>query len=134
MLNFGPLRLRSVRLFGAPQQISAGFASWLRYCSDIAHWRPTKFARCLAVSWATTPCIHFRELLPLTKFCQVQNSLCVRVLHSPILAAAASVTGRHLNKGRQPNFASFSRGRRLYLAGRPSRWASAHILGLIEIL
>ena len=29
--------------------------------------------------------------------------------------------------GRQPNFAALNRGRRLYSAGRPSRWASAHI-------
>ena len=30
--------------------------------------------------------------------------------------------------GRQPNFAALNRGRHLYSAGRPSRWASVHIL------
>jgi len=30
--------------------------------------------------------------------------------------------------GRQPNFAALNRGRHLHLAGRPSRWALAHIL------
>ena len=35
-------RLRSFREFGAPQQIVTGFASCLRYCSDVAHQRPTK--------------------------------------------------------------------------------------------
>jgi len=40
----------------------------------------------------------------------------------------ASVTARHSGSGHQPNFAAFSRGRHLYSAGRPSRWASAHIL------
>jgi len=30
----------------------------------------------------------------------------------------------------QPNFAALNRGRHLYLPGRPSRWASAHILVL----
>ena len=30
--------------------------------------------------------------------------------------------------GRQPNFAALDRGRHLYLSGRPSRWALAHIL------
>jgi len=45
------------------------------------------FARCLAVSWAGTGYIHFRELLPLTEFCPVQNSLYVQVLRSLILAA-----------------------------------------------
>jgi len=28
---------------------------------------------------------------------------------------------------RQPNFAALNRGRHLYSAGRPSRWALAHI-------
>jgi len=45
------------------------------------------FARCLAISWAGTLHIHFRGLLPLTEFCQVQTSLCIQVLRSPILAA-----------------------------------------------
>jgi len=43
MVNFGPLAaLRSVRQFGAPQLISTAFASWLRYCSDVAQRKPTK--------------------------------------------------------------------------------------------
>jgi len=39
-----------------------------------------------------------------------------------------SVTARHSSSGRQPNFAGLNRGRHLYLAGRRSRWALAHIL------
>jgi len=39
-----------------------------------------------------------------------------------------SVTARYSTSGCQPNFAALNRGRHLYLAGRPSRWASAHIL------
>ena len=42
-----------------------------------------------------------------------------------------SITARHSSRGRQPNFAAFNRGRHLYSAGRPSRWASARILVLI---
>jgi len=38
------------------------------------------------------------------------------------------VTARHSSIGRQPNFAVLNRGRHLYSAGRPSRWALAHIL------
>ena len=34
-----------------------------------------------------------------------------------------SVTARHSSSGRQPNFAALNRGRHLYSAGRPSRWA-----------
>jgi len=39
-----------------------------------------------------------------------------------------SVTARHSSIGRQPNIAALNRGRHLYSAGRPSRWALAHIL------
>ena len=39
-----------------------------------------------------------------------------------------SVTARHSSSGRQPNFVALSRGRHPYSTGRPSRWASAHIL------
>jgi len=45
-----------------------------------------------------------------------------RVLH------LGSVTARHSSSGRQPNFAALNRGRHLYSAERPSRWALAHIL------
>ena len=38
-----------------------------------------------------------------------------------------SVTARHSSSRRQPNFAVLNRGRHLYSAGRPSRWALAHI-------
>jgi len=44
------------------------------------------------------------------------------------LSRLGSVTVRHSSSGRQPNFAGFNRGRHLYLAGRPSRSALAHIL------
>jgi len=39
-----------------------------------------------------------------------------------------SVPARHSSSGRQPNFAALNRGRRLYMIGRPARWALAHIL------
>jgi len=35
MANVGPLWLRSVRLFGAPQVISTGFMSWQHYCTAL---------------------------------------------------------------------------------------------------
>jgi len=42
MANFGPLtaKIGSIREFGVPQQISTGFTSCLRYCSDDAHPSP----------------------------------------------------------------------------------------------
>ena len=41
-----------------------------------------------------------------------------------------SVTARHSSSGHQPNFAALNRGRHLYSAGQPSRWALAHISSL----
>jgi len=40
----------------------------------------------------------------------------------------AAFSARHSSSGRQPNFAALNRGRRLYSAGRSSRWTLAHIL------
>ena len=39
-----------------------------------------------------------------------------------------SVTARQSSSGRQGNFAALNRGRHLNSAGRPSRWALAHIV------
>ena len=41
---------------------------------------------------------------------------------------AALLHGSHAASERQPNFAALNRGRHLCSAGRPSRWALAHIL------
>jgi len=68
--------------------------------------------------------IHFRSYCPVTEFCHVQNSLCVQILHCPILAALLHGT-RAVCVSRT---SAFSRGHHLYLAGRPSHWESAHIL------
>ena len=42
-----------------------------------------------------------------------------------------SVNARHYSSGRQPNFAALNRRCHLYSAGRPSRWALAHIFSSI---
>ena len=66
MVNFGPLRLRSVGEFGAPLQISTGFVFCLRYCSDVAHQRPTKlctmFGRLL--DWYTIYRVRHKKTTP----------------------------------------------------------------------
>ena len=46
----------------------------------------------------------------------------------PRVSHLGSVTARHSSSGRQPKFAAVNRGRHLYSAGRPWRWALAHIL------
>jgi len=47
------------------------------------------------------------------------------------LSRLGSVTVRHSSSGHEPNFAALSTGRHIYSAGRPSRWALAHILVLL---
>jgi len=58
--------------------------------------------------------------------------ICSRVWGHPCkfqwVSLLGSVTAWHSSSGRQPNFAALNRGRHLYLAGWPSRWALAHIL------
>ena len=44
------------------------------------------------------------------------------------LSRLGSVTARYFTSGRQRNFAALNRRRHLCSAGRPSRWALAHIL------
>jgi len=43
-----------------------------------------------------------------------------------------SVTAQHSSSGHEPNFTALNRGRHLYSAGRPSRWALAHIFSFIS--
>jgi len=50
------------------------------------------------------------------------------------LSCLGSITARHSSIGRQPNFAALNRGRHLYSAGWPSRWALAHVLVIIIII
>jgi len=42
MANFGSLTAETGWRVWTPQQISTGFASWLRYCTDVAQRRSTK--------------------------------------------------------------------------------------------
>ena len=80
-------RLRLVRKFEASQQISTGFSSWLRYCSDVAHRRPTKLCTMFGRLLGCYTIYTFWRLLLLTDFCQVQSSLYVQLLRSTILTA-----------------------------------------------
>ena len=72
----------------------------------------------------------------MTEFCSVQNSLYVQLLPSPILAALlhdtpAAGVAKLCGVVQGMELRNFRRGRHLYSAGRPSRWASAHILVFI---
>ena len=83
------------------------------------------FARCLAISWAGTlyihsfaSCkIHFASKSCVLLYCQ---RYCTAVEQRPSAKLCGVVQGMELG--------NFGKRRHLYSAGRPSRWASAHIL------
>ena len=105
-------------VWGAPQLISTGFASWQRYCNptSLTGGQPN-FARCLAVSWAATlytfsGAVAPDGILPSAKF---------TLRPSFAFSYIGSVTPRHSSSGRQPNFAAWYK-----------EWAS-HIFGWTAI-
>jgi len=121
-------RLRSVLKFAAPQQISTGFASCLRYYSDIAHRRPTQTFHGV---WPSPRLVHYMYIYIFG--CPVQNSLCVQVLRSSILAALlhgtpAAGVSQTLQHGTRNGIMVLFQMAPPVSDGRPSRWASAHIL------
>ena len=109
------------------------FASWWNYCTDVAHRGQPNFARCLLSPELVHYIYIFGGSCPLTEFCPLQNSLSVQVLCSPILAelmhgtqaVGVSQTLRHDTKN---EIKELLQRVPPYLAGWPSRWASAHIL------
>jgi len=136
MAHFGPLAAEICwRVWGTQANIN-GFrvlASLLQLC------RSPEANQTLHDVWPSPELVHciyiFGSSCPVTEFRHVQNSLCVQVLRSPILAAllhgtAAAGSAKLSGVVQGMELRNFRRGRHLYSAGRPSRWASAHILVL----
>jgi len=125
MANFSPLAAEIVSLvWDAPANVN-GFRV---LASLLQRRRSTEANQTLHDVWPSPARLHYIYIFDgcclVTEFCQVQNSVCVlQVLRSPI----GSDTAWHSSSGREPNFAALSTGRHLYSAGRPSRWALAHI-------
>ena len=87
MVNFGPLMAEiSLRVWGTPANFNGFrvFASLLHRCHS------TEVNQTLHDAWPSRgwyTIYTFSGTCPLTEFCKVQNSLCIQVLHSAILAA-----------------------------------------------
>ena len=117
MANFGLLAAEiDGRVWGTPANFNGFRVS--AYCSD--RRRSTEANQTLHDVW---PCaglvynIHiFGGSCPLMEFCHVQNSLCVQVLRSPILAA--------LLHGTRAVGVSQTAAWYLHASGRPSRLTS----------
>ena len=135
MANFGPLMAEIGWRFEAPQPISTGFAFWLCYCSDVVHRRLTKrctmFGRLLgwytifAFSGAFMP----SDGILLGAIFTLRPSLAFSVLAALLRSTRPAGVSQTLRRGIQGmELRNFRRRRHLYSAGRPSRWASTHIL------
>jgi len=101
-VNFGPLTAEIDWRVWAPQQISSGLTSWLRYCSDVTQRRWTKlctmFGRLLG--WYTI--YIFLGALALNRiFPGTKSTLYPSFAFSYI----GNITARHLSSVCPPNFA-----------------------------
>ena len=140
MVNFGPLTAEiDSGVWGTPTNFN-GF----RVLASLLHRRrSTEVNQTLHDVWPSPALVHYIHTIegfrPLTEFCQVQNSLCVQVVRSPILAALLHSTrtvsvNQTLRRGTRNGITEllllviFNRGRHQYSVGRPSRWALAQIL------
>jgi len=125
MVNFGPLMAEIISLvWGTP----ANFSRFHVLASLLHRSRSTDVNQTLHDVYPSPVLVHYIYIsggsCPVTEIWQVQNSLCVQILRFPIFAALLhSIRAVGVSQT-----AVFSRESHLYLAGRPSRWASAHIL------
>jgi len=132
MLNFGLLAAEiGSGVWGNP----ANFNGFHVLALLLERHRSTEVNQTLHDVWPSPELLHdvyiFGGSCPLTEFCQVQNSLCVQFLRSHILAALlhgtpAAASAKLCGVVQGMKLRNFCRGRHLYSAGRPSRWASAH--------
>jgi len=131
MANFGIL---TVEIGSGVRGTPANFNGFRVLPSLLQRRHSPQANQTLHDAWLSPGLVHyirtFRGSCPMAEFCQVQNSLYVQVLLSPILEALlhgtpAAGVSRTLRRGTRNEF---SQCRHLYSAGRPSRWASANIL------
>jgi len=104
MVNFGPLAAEIVsRVRGTATNFN-GFASWLRYCSDVAHRRPTKLCTTYEPLLGLYTLYIFGSSLPPDGiFPGAEFTLRPRLA----LFYIGSVTARHSSSRRQPNFVAW---------------------------
>jgi len=129
MMNFGPLAAEiGLPDWGTP----ANFNGFCLLASLLHRRRSPEAYQTLHDGWPSPGLVHciysFRGCCPLREFRQVQNSLCIQVLPCPILALEQWTWAKLCGMVQGTELRNFRRGRHLYSAGRPSRWASAYIL------
>jgi len=115
--NAGPKNRQKIRHLGTIAQVCRAISSQLRYISTIGK-------NLLSSNISSTRSHNMVNFGPVAAeiFGEFGEPLQISTV-----SRLGSVTARHSSSGRQPNFAALNRGRHLYSAGRPSRWALAHI-------
>jgi len=105
-----------IRHLGTTAQLCRAISSHLRHLSTIGktHSLAISPSHVLTISW--------------TRLRSVPEFGAPWQIATGLSSWLGSVTAWHSSSGRQPNFAALNRGHHLYSAGRPSRWALAHIL------
>jgi len=135
MVNFGPL---TAKICWQDLRTPANFNGFCILASLLLRRHSTEVNQTLHDVWPSPALvyllyIHFWGSCPLTEFCQLQNSLCVQVLHFPKLAALlhdtwALALAKVCGVVQGMELRNFHRGRHLYLAGQSSHCASAQIV------
>jgi len=134
MANFGPL---TAEIGSGVWGTTANFNGFRILPSLLQRRRSPEANQTLHDVWPSHGLVHyiyiFRGSCPLTVFCPVQYSLYVQVLRSPVLAALLQAVQQRASAEvcgvvQGMELRNFRRGRHLYSAGRPSRWASTHIV------
>jgi len=121
-VNAGPKKVAKNRHLGTIPQLCRAISSQLRHASTIGK---NLLSSNIASTWphnmvnfgGNRPSSGRDRFVSLGHPCKFQ-----------LVSRLGSVTARHSSSGRSPNFAALNRGRHLCSAGRPSRWAMAHIL------
>jgi len=136
VVNFGPLTAEICwRVWGTP----ANFNGFRVLASLLQRRRSPEANQTLHDVWPSLGLVRyiytFGDCCSLTEFCPVQNSLYVQVLRSLLLTALlhgtpAAGVSQTLRRGTRNGTTELSQRRHLYSAGRPLRWASAHISSL----
>jgi len=128
MANFGPLTAEiGSGACGTPNKFQR--VSRLDFVTAATSFTGVQanFARCLADSWADTMYIHFRGILPPDGI--FTSKSCVLLYWQRYCAALQQrVSAELCGVIQRMELRNFRRGRHLYSAARPSRWASARIL------
>ena len=128
MANFGPLTAEICwRVWGTPSKFQrVSRLVFVTAATSLTGGQPN-FARCLAVSWSGTLCIHFRELLPPDRISPhakftLRPSLAFSYIGSVTAWHSSSGVSQTLLRDTRNGITEISQTAPLYLAGRPSRW------------